>query len=176
MAFPYTFASLSGTVPAAYLDANFANCAEIGPFNTLSSAVAALPSSAIPLIPVAGGAAGTNATLSKSDHQHPPQDGTVNVQSGTTYTLQASDNGKIVEFTNAGAVTLTVPNSLAAGFNCGLCQCGAGQVTINAGAGATRRQASSLTKTRAQWSEVALRVRANSGGSAAEFVLSGDMA
>ena len=38
------------------------------------------------------------------------------------------------------------------------------------------RQASGFTKTRARWSEVSWRCRANSGGSAAEIVLSGDMA
>lgn len=174
--FTYTFAALAGSVPAAYLDSNFAQCAFASDVTALTAVVAALPSASTPLVPVAGGSAGAAATLSKSDHQHPPQDATVNLQTGTTYTLQASDNGKIVEFNNAGAVTCTVPNSLAVGFNCGICQAGAGQVTVAAGASATQRQASGFAKTRAQWSEIAMRVRANAGGSAAEYVLSGDMA
>lgn len=173
--FPYTFASLAGSIPAADLDSNFALCAFASDLAALNVVVVALPSSATPLIPVAAGAAGVAATLSRADHQHPPQDATVNLQTGTTYTVQSSDNGKIVEFNNGAAVTCTVPNSLPQGFNCGICQAGAGQVTMAAGASATQRQASGFTKTRAQWSEIAMRVRANAG-SAAEYVLSGDMA
>ena len=174
--FTYTFGSLAGDIPAAYLDTNFAQCAFAVDLTALTAVVAALPSGSIPLVPVAGGAAGTASTLSKSDHQHPPQDATVNLQTGTSYTVQTSDNGKIIELSNASAIAVTVPNSLPVGFNCGFCQAGAGQVTISAAGGGTQRQASGLSKTRAQWSEIALRVRANSGGSAAEYVLSGDMA
>lgn len=176
MPWPYTFASLAGNVPASYLDANFGAAAFATDVTALTAAVAALPSNAIPLVAVAAGSAGVAADLSRSDHKHPPQDATVNLQTGTTYTVQSSDNGKIIELSNAGAITVTVPNSLPVGFNCGFCQVAAGQATISAGAGATQRQASGLSKTRAQWSEIALRVRANAGGSAAEYVLSGDMA
>jgi hypothetical protein len=56
----------------------------------------------------------------------------VNAQTGTTYTLQASDNGKVVTLNNGSAITLTVPSGLAAGFSCTLVQLGAGQVTIAA--------------------------------------------
>jgi hypothetical protein len=38
-----------------------------------------------------------------------PVPASVNAQTGTTYTLQASDNGKVVTFDNAAAITLTVP-------------------------------------------------------------------
>jgi len=54
----------------------------------------------------------------------------VNAQTGTTYTLQASDNGLVVTLNNASAITLTVPASLGANFSCMLVQLGAGQVTI----------------------------------------------
>ena len=58
----------------------------------------------------------------------------INEQSGTTYTLAASDNGKIVSFTNASAVTCTLPQqsttTLAAGFQCAIIQRGAGQVSF----------------------------------------------
>src|SRR5215207_6946210 len=40
--------------------------------------------------------------------------GTTNAQTGTTYTLAASDAGKRVKLTNAAAITLTLPNSLPA--------------------------------------------------------------
>ncbi|MFN7929884.1 MAG: hypothetical protein U0Y68_18450 [Blastocatellia bacterium] len=55
----------------------------------------------------------------------------VNAQTGTTYTLQASDNGKVVTLSNAGAITVTVPSGLGAGFNVLLVQIGAGQVTVS---------------------------------------------
>jgi hypothetical protein len=54
----------------------------------------------------------------------------VNAQTGTSYTLQASDAGKIVTFDNGSAVTVTVPTTLAAGFQCKLIQLGAGLVTV----------------------------------------------
>jgi len=56
--------------------------------------------------------------------------GAINAQTGTTYTLLAADNGKIVTLTNAAAITLTVPTGLDVGFSCALIQGGAGQVTI----------------------------------------------
>lgn len=175
MAFPYTFGSLAGTVPGSYLDVNFALCAFATDVTALTAVVTALPSAAIPLVPIAGGVAGVAATLSKADHQHPPQAATPNLQTGTTYTITTSDDGKVVELSNAAAIALTVPNSLPVGFSCLITQVGAGQVTIAAAGGGTQRQSSALNKTRAQWSEVTLYVRANSGGSAAEYVLSGDM-
>lgn len=58
-------------------------------------------------------------------------DPVINRQTGTSYTLQASDNGKIIECENASAITVTVPTSLGGGFNCVVIQLGAGQVTLN---------------------------------------------
>lgn len=100
---------------------------------------------------------------------------TLNTQTGTTYTVQASDAGKVVELNNAAAIAVTVPNSLPAGFNCILSQIGAGQVTVAAGSGATVHAFGGL-KSPGQWAELALRVRANAGGAAAEAVLSGGVA
>jgi len=54
----------------------------------------------------------------------------VNAQTGTSYTLLASDNGKIVTLSNASAITVTVPSGLGAGFSCTIVQIGAGQVTV----------------------------------------------
>lgn len=71
---------------------------------------------------------------------------TNNAQSGTTYTLQASDNGLQVICSNAAAITVTVPSGLPTGFNCLITQGGAGQVTIAAGASVTLQQRQSLLK------------------------------
>lgn len=96
--------------------------------------------------------------------------------SATTYTLSSPDASKVVRFTNAGAITLTLPNSLTVGFNCTILQAGAGQVTFSPASGALRRNRQSHTKTAGQWAVCQLRVNANSGGAAAEYVLSGDTA
>lgn len=173
--FTYTFADLAGNVPASYLDTNFSECAFKVDFDALSAAVTALPSDATPVVPVAGGAPGAASSLSRSDHAHPPQKATINLQTGTTYTLTSGDDGKVVELSNAGAITLTVPNSLPQGFSCLIVQVAAGQVTIAAGSSATQRAFGSYTKTAGQWAAVSLYVRANSGGSAAEYVLAGNM-
>ena len=70
---------------------------------------------------------------------------TMNSQTGTSYTLLASDNGKIITFNNASPITLSV-QSLFAGFNCMIIQLGAGQVTFS-GSGTTITNRSGHTKT-----------------------------
>ena len=55
--------------------------------------------------------------------------GAINAQIGS-YTLVAGDNGKIVTMNVGSANNLTVPASLAVGFNCTVIQLGAGQTTI----------------------------------------------
>jgi hypothetical protein len=100
--------------------------------------------------------------------------GNLNLQTGTTYTLAASDSGKIVSLSNAAAITLTLPNSLQQGFCCTLVQSGAGQVTCSAAAGALLRNRNGNTKLAGQWAGATLHVRSNSGGSSAEYVLLGD--
>lgn len=58
----------------------------------------------------------------------------INAQTGTTYALTASDNGKTVTLANANPVTLTLPEEatedLVDGFQCHIIQRGAGQVTV----------------------------------------------
>jgi hypothetical protein len=61
-----------------------------------------------------------------------------NAQTGTTYTLVASDLGKLVTLSNASAITLTVPPSVfVAGNIINIQQIGVGQVTFAQGAGVT---------------------------------------
>ena len=64
----------------------------------------------------------------------------------TAYTLSTADNGKIISFSSGSPITLTVPNSLIAGFNCMIVQLGAGEVTLTA-SGTTISNRSSFTKT-----------------------------
>lgn len=84
------------------------------------------------------------------------------------YTLQASDNGKILTFNNATAVTLNVP-SLFTGFNCMIIQLGAGQVVFTQ-SGTTITNRSSFNKT-AGANAIATLV----GISASSFIAAGDM-
>ena len=57
---------------------------------------------------------------------------TFNAQTGTTYTLVTADaNNKIVTLSNAGAITLTVPNGVfTTGQQINIQQIGVGQVTV----------------------------------------------
>jgi hypothetical protein len=72
------------------------------------------------------GAQGTQGTLGAAwsiSHNH---------QTGTSYTLQSSDNGLVVWLDNASAITLSVPSGLSTSFACEIIQLGAGQVTVTA--------------------------------------------
>lgn len=72
-----------------------------------------------------------------------------NPQTGTTYTVAAADNGKVVVLDNASAITVDIDTGLPAGFNCSFIQKGAGQVTFAGTATLNNRQ--SHTKINAQF-------------------------
>ena len=76
-------------------------------------------------------------------------------ESGTSRTLSATDNGKIIYCTNGSAVTITCATGLGAGFNCTIIQGGAGKVTVAAGA-ATLVSYSSLFSTMGQYAVISL--------------------
>ena len=83
---------------------------------------------------------------------------TLNAQTGTTYTLVITDNGRLVTLSNAAAITLTVPLNATVAFATGavinIQQIGAGQVTVAGASGVTLNGTG--TKTRAQWSAASL--------------------
>lgn len=83
----------------------------------------------------------------------------INAQTGTTYTLVLTDDGKLVTCTNAGAITLTVPPNSSVAFPVGaqvdVAVMGAGMVTVTPGSGVTVNGTPSLV-TRAQYSAVTL--------------------
>ena len=97
-------------------------------------------------------------------------DASVNEQTGTTYTLLASDLGKIVKFTSGSAITVTLPNNLGLGFTCTVIQYGAGQITF-ATSSSTLYNRQSHTKTAGQYGVVSL-----ISCVADVFVLAGDSA
>ena len=81
---------------------------------------------------------------------------TVNAQSGTTYTLAATDANAFITLNNASAITLTLPPSLATGFQCTVAQLGAGTVGLAAGSGVTIVSTATNKKFNAQGSGVTL--------------------
>jgi hypothetical protein len=103
-----------------------------------------------------------------------PVIGKVTAQSGTTYSLAASDCGTTILFTNSSAITVTTFSSLPVGCAVAIEQAGAGQVTIAAGAGATQHSAHNFTKTYSQYAILGLFVDTNVGGSAADIIITGD--
>jgi hypothetical protein len=98
-------------------------------------------------------------------------------ESTTSRTTTDADSGKIIESTNAGATAITLHATASVGVNISFTQATAGgQMTFaSTGSGAVRN-ASTQFKTRTQWSGVNAYVRSNAGGSAAEWVLTGDTA
>ncbi len=76
---------------------------------------------------------------------------------GTSYDLIGSDAGKLLVFTNASAITVTVPpDVLAQGDVVCIRQGAAGQVTLTAGAGVTLSSSDNLLATRTQAAQIAL--------------------
>jgi hypothetical protein len=96
---------------------------------------------------------------------------TITTQSGTSYTLAGSDaDSKMVSFTNANPVTVTVPGStFSAGQQINMTALGTGLVTVEGGSGVTVNATPTLTL-RTQYSAATL-VCIN----ASTFVLYGDL-
>lgn len=99
----------------------------------------------------------------------------VNPQTGTAYTLAATDVDKIVEMNNASANTVTVPQDSAltspihVGATIEIVQTGAGLTTVAAGSGATVNGRPGL-KSGGQWARMRLTKRA-----ANTWLLDGDI-
>jgi len=101
-----------------------------------------------------------------------------NAQTGTSYTLVASDSGKLVSLSNAAGITLTLPISVyAAGEQINIIATGAGQVTLAAASGATivsTGATSAAPKLRVQYS--AATIICQTGGATPTFYVVGDLA
>lgn len=75
--------------------------------------------------------------------------------SGTTRTLSAADNGKVLHCTSGSATTITCAAGLGVGFTCTIIQGGDGKVTVAAGA-ATLVSYSSLFSTMGKYAVISL--------------------
>lgn len=84
---------------------------------------------------------------------------TLNNQTGTTYTLAASDANLLVTLSNANPIAVTIPTNasipIATGTQIDLIQIGAGKVTFS-GAGVTINSKSGYKSISAQWVAVTL--------------------
>jgi len=84
----------------------------------------------------------------------------LNEQTGTTYTLALSDEGKMVQMENASSITVTVPDNATIAFDVGnmvhVSQWGAGQVTIAGAVGVTLRSMGSVVTISDQYGVVTL--------------------
>ena len=115
-----------------------------------------------------GGTGATTATTALTNLGAAPINASINNQTDS-YTLVATDNGKVIVLDKTSDVTLTVPTGLAEGFNCMIVQKGVGLVTI-AGVGVTVTNRSGGTKTGGQNAIVSLIAL-----TATYFISGGDM-
>ena len=76
----------------------------------------------------------------------------INTQSGTTYSIDATDNGKVIQTTGASAITISIPTGLPTGFNCTVVQMGAGQITFSG----TFLNRTGFTKSASQYSVISI--------------------
>ena len=80
----------------------------------------------------------------------------LNTQTGTTYTIAATDAGDLVTLTNAAAIALTVPTNATIPFAIGtqvtIAQGGVGKVTVAGAVGVTVNAADGYLSLRTQWS------------------------
>ena len=89
----------------------------------------------------------------------------------TARTLSDSDCGKVIDCSNGSAVTITIPSTVSAGFNCTVVQSGVGQVTIAAGASVNLYCYSSAKATAGQYASINIIPYASNS-----YVLEGDLA
>jgi hypothetical protein len=105
----------------------------------------------------------TSPTLNTPTINDARQNLTLNAQTGTTYTLVLTDNGRLVTLNNAAAITVTVPTNASVAYATGAIinvqQIGAGQVTIQGDTGVTLTSTGATAttpKTRAQYSAASI--------------------
>lgn len=118
------------------------------------------------------GVAGVQGATGATDWASPQS---INAQTGTTYTLVASDAGKLVTLSNTSSINLSVPQdsdaTISVGVYVDLMQLNTGQVTVTAGTGATLRVSGLTAKARAQYSRLGVqKISANT------WVVFGDLA
>lgn len=120
--------------------------------------ISGLPASTVPLagtevLPIVQGGTTkqvsvTNLTSGKTVPAigYTLESGGIITESGTSRTLSAIDNGKVIYCTSGSAVTITTAVGLGAGFSCLVIQGGDGQVSFSQGSSTTLASYASLVK------------------------------
>jgi urease beta subunit len=89
---------------------------------------------------------------------------TRNVQTGASYTLVETDRGKLLEFSNAGSINLTIPTNASVPFEIGdrvdLLLTATGSLVIAGASGVTVASEGGITTISSQWTRVTLIKRA----------------
>jgi hypothetical protein len=105
----------------------------------------------------------TNKTLTTPTINDARQNLTLNAQTGTTYTLVLTDNGRLVTLSNASAIAVTVPLNSSVAYATGaivnIQQIGTGAVTIQGASGVTITSTGATATapvTRAQYSAASI--------------------
>ena len=103
-----------------------------------NSGTITIPTGTLTLASLTGSETLTNKTLTSPTINSAKINLAFNAQTGTTYTLVASDSSKLVTTSNAAAVTVTIPPSIfTAGEQINVQSIGAGITTFAAGVGVT---------------------------------------
>jgi hypothetical protein len=93
----------------------------------------------------------------------------------TPRTLTTDDTGAMLLMNSSANMVLRLPNNLPRGHRIGVTQEGTGKVTFTALAGAAVTHRQGYTKTAGPAAVAGLYVKRNTTGTAAEYVLSGDV-
>ncbi len=113
-----------------------------------------------PEVTVSNTATLTNKTLTAPVLNAPVINVSFNAQTGTSYTIVPSDNGKIVEVANSSPITVSIPTNATAfpvGAQITVLQSGTGQITFAASTPATTTvNGTPGLKLRTQWSSAVL--------------------
>lgn len=118
--------------------------------------------------PLVLASAGASGLVAWGDVSERFVDASILDDAATSRTLAASDQGRIIRFTSASAVSVSVPSTLPDGWWCRILQFGAGKVTPAGSGGATVRGPQNQVATGHQYATVTLtKVAAN------EFIASG---
>jgi hypothetical protein len=90
----------------------------------------------------------------------------INTQAGVTYTIDVTDNGKVIQTTGASAITISIPAGLPTGFNCTVVQMGAGQITFSG----TYFNRTGFTKSASQYSVMSILILGTNN-----YIVTGEM-
>lgn len=153
---------------------------KVGPTTSLNVTTLSVQGSTLnsTILAVGGISIGGGTANLVNFNETPVQGAYSNVQilTANTYNVLKSDSGTILDIANTTVCNISLKATTDVGFNVTFIQSGTGILNFNASAAAVIHQRRGFTNSAGQWAVVRANVRANANGSAAEWVLDGDMA